>query len=466
MTKQRETRASEKNPNCRVLGPWPLRSQLPWMIVAAALAGAVFQSARADWCHTIGFSSPDVVVVENEPFARIRLYRSSDTNLVQTVDYLTFGGKPGVDYVPSSGTATFAVGQEATNVDISLIDNGLLDGFRDFRIVLTNGSPGLLLTAADFPWVVIEDNEIGSAVDPLFVPNRAAGQFYSYDYKYVDGANRMAFSDPAQYIHWSPMLEQADGRLVAAGMDINGYGAVVQWNADGSHARNLALIRGLPGICSYSGLTLALTQDGQILVGGNIFSVDVFPRRGLARLFTNPPERDFRVLTPAEFFRSAGVARIRVVRTGPTTNAASVSFATANDTASAGVDFVPQSGTLEFAPLEVSKEITVPLLAGTGVSLGLSFNLELSNPSAGYTNIAATPVAILPDLRISLRPSADGAITVTLHGTVPGSWYSLETSADLKNWGGITGRNASGSTLVFDSFLPNTSPQFFRALRY
>jgi hypothetical protein len=252
-------------------------------------------------------------------------------------------------------------------------------------------------------------------------------------------------------------------------MDINGYGAVVQWNADGSLARNLALIRGLPGICSYSGLTLALTQDGQILVGGNIFSVDGFPRRGLARLFTNPPERDFRVLTPAEFFRSAGIARIRVVRTGPTTNAASVSFATANETASAGVDFVPQSGTLEFAPLEVSKEITVPLLAGTGVSLGLSFNLELSNPSAGYTNIAATPVAILPDLRIatdSLRPSADGAITITLHGTVPGSWYSLETSADLKNWGGITGRNASGSTLVFDSFLPNTSPQFFRALRY
>src|SRR4030095_9669565 len=166
MTKQRETRAFEKNPNCRVLGPWPLRSQLPWMMVAAALAGAVVQSARADWCSTVGFRRPDVVVVENEPFARIRLYRSSDTNLVQTVDYFTFGGKPGVDYVPSSGTATFAVGQEGTDVDISLIDNGLLDGFRDFQIVLTNGSPGLLLT--EDVWVRIEDNEIGS-VDPLFV---------------------------------------------------------------------------------------------------------------------------------------------------------------------------------------------------------------------------------------------------------------------------------------------------------
>jgi hypothetical protein len=49
-----------------------------------------------------------------------------------------------------------AAGAEATNVDIALIDNGLLDGFRDFRYLLTNGSPGLLLYAADFPWVRIE----------------------------------------------------------------------------------------------------------------------------------------------------------------------------------------------------------------------------------------------------------------------------------------------------------------------
>jgi len=163
------------------------RRKIDLLILAAAFSLAAVYSVKSDWCGGVGFSRPDVVVVENEPFARIRLYRSSDTNLVQTVDYLTFGGKPGVDYVPSSGTATFAVGQEATSVDISLIDNGLLDGFRDFRIVLTNRSPGLL-AGPDFPWVRIEDNEIGSAVDPLFVSDRGAGQFYGYNYKYVAAA--------------------------------------------------------------------------------------------------------------------------------------------------------------------------------------------------------------------------------------------------------------------------------------
>jgi hypothetical protein len=126
---------------------------------------------------------------------------------------------------------------------------------------------------------------------------------------------------------------------------------------------------------------------------------------------------------------------------------------------------VRETGTLTFAPLEVSKEVAVPLLAKSGVDARQWFNLELSNPSAGYTNIPSTPIAILADLRIatdSLRPHGDGSITMTLHGTVPGRWYSLETSADLKNWGGITGRNATGSTLVFDSFLPKTSLQLFR----
>src|SRR6185369_886786 len=200
--------------------------------------------------------------------------------------------------------------------------------------------------------------------------------------------------------------------------------------------------------------------------GGNISGVDGYPRRGLARLLTSPPERDFRVLTPAEFHSSSGVARIRVARTGSTTKPASVSFTTRDDTARAGEDYVAQIGTLNFAPFEVSKEVTVPLLARIGIDERRWFNLELSNPSAGYTNIPSTPIAILADLRIatdSLRPRADGSITITLHGTVPGRWYGLESSTGLKNWQWVVDNAATGSTLVFDSFLPKTSPQFFRA---
>jgi len=114
------------------------------------------------------------------------------------------------------------------------------------------------------------------------------------------------------------------------------------------------------------------------------------------------------------------------VRTGPSTNAASVSFTTRDDTAKAGDDYLPQSGTLDFAPLEVSKEVAVRLLARSEVDGRRLFGLDLSNPSAGYTKIASTPIVILPDLRMtadSLRPREDGSVAITLQGTLPGISY-------------------------------------------
>ncbi len=633
------------------------------LIFAAAFSLAATYSVKSDSCSGVGISGPDVVVVENEPFARIRLYRSSAIGLVQKVYYFTSGGNPGVDYVPSSGTATFAVGEEATNVDIPLIDNGLLDGIRDFGLVLTNRSPGLL-AGPDSLWVRIEDNELRSTVDPLFVPDvpivfnplampdgrivmagmtmlqsngwvdinfakrfalsfsggwvsplqvLSDGRIIGYgwsgsepqrriviflpdgsfeselmipdlsefvaaqsdlkllvlttnnnvrtlrrfdlggtfdtnfnawklleadcqfgfivqpDQKIVvgkpwcgktklirlnpDGSPDNTFSPPpfeslnsglllrthgkiiasaeivagagdliqlndngtidgrlrlSPHPNWGvflPEIEQSDGRLLAGVAGLQS--TILRWNADGTLDANFAPdIVGGWAQCSSEVYMHLLKADRLFVAGSTIRSVDGFPRRGLARLLSNPPGRDFRVLTPAEFFRSRGVARIRVLRTGPTTNAASVSFITSDDTAKAGDDYVSQSGTLNFSPLEVSKEVMVPLLARTGVDARLSFKLELSNPSAGYTTIVSTPIAILSDLRIatdSLRPRGDGSIAITLRGTVPGRWYSLESSSDLKDWQWIAGIQAVGNSVLFDNLPRQPSTQFFRA---
>lgn len=112
------------------------------LILAAALCFGTVHSATAGFC-AIGCGGADVVVSENEPFAHIWLYRDGGTNLLQIVDYFTLDGngystnrvaKAGVHYVPRSGTATFGVGESATRVDIPLIDNGLVDRFKDFTM--------------------------------------------------------------------------------------------------------------------------------------------------------------------------------------------------------------------------------------------------------------------------------------------------------------------------------------------
>jgi hypothetical protein len=171
------------------------------------------------------------------------------------------------------------------------------------------------------------------------------------------------------------------------------------------------------------------------------------------------------VLTPAEFFREGGAAHIQVVRTGATTNAASVSFATSNDTAIANLDYVPQAGTLDFAPLEVSKEVVIPLLARRGVMERIAFKVELSSPSAGYSTIPATPIVILPDVRLVSRSIrlTNGMITLRLDGTIPGRSYWLESSTNLTDWRTVIPTRTIEPPITFEFPQPSGAVQFFRA---
>jgi hypothetical protein len=272
------------------------------------------------------------------------------------------------------------------------------------------------------------------------------------------------------------LAEVPGGRLldVQTSMD---FGQVNWWHEDGT-SEPVARLRGNFHPSCGGVVTPSIVADsaGGILIAGAFTEVDGFPRRGLARLLANPPDRDFRVMTPAEFCRSTGIARLRIVRTGVTTNFASVSFGTRDATARAGLDYLPLSGTLEFAPLEVSKPIGVRLLPRMDAASRVFFELTLTNASPGYSTVTSTPIAILPDLRIetdSLRPQANGAVAITVSGTLPGIAYTLEASKDLQHWFSTTGpRVATGPAVVFSpvygveaALPPWRAPQFFRGSR-
>ena len=62
--------------------------------------------------------------------------------------------------------------------------------------------------------------------------------------------------------------------------------------------------------------------------------------------------------------------------------AASVEFATANGTATAPGDYAAQSGTLNFAPGEATKTITVLVNGDAAFEADETFTVNLSNPTA------------------------------------------------------------------------------------
>jgi hypothetical protein len=79
----------------------------------------------------------------------------------------------------------------------------------------------------------------------------------------------------------------------------------------------------------------------------------------------------------------AGAAIIIVKRTGNINSAVRVSYATGDGTATASADYLPTSGTLNFAPGETSQSFTVPLINDSLVEGVETLNLTLSDVSTG-----------------------------------------------------------------------------------
>ena len=94
--------------------------------------------------------------------------------------------------------------------------------------------------------------------------------------------------------------------------------------------------------------------------------------------------------------------------------AVSVGYATANGTATAGVDYTAGNGTISFAPGVTSQQIHVDILGDTTVEPNETFSVTLSNPS-GVSIARATAIGnILNDDLAGTTPPTTGANYVDL----------------------------------------------------
>jgi hypothetical protein len=94
---------------------------------------------------------------------------------------------------------------------------------------------------------------------------------------------------------------------------------------------------------------------------------------------------------------NGGSVTLTVTRTGGSSGAVSVAYATANGTATAGADYTATSGTLNFADGQTSQTITVPVIDDTLVEGNETFSVALSSPGGGATlgSPAAATVTIV-----------------------------------------------------------------------
>ncbi|WP_254508368.1 Calx-beta domain-containing protein [Anatilimnocola floriformis] len=138
-----------------------------------------------------------------------------------------------------------------------------------------------------------------------------------------------------------------------------------------------------------------------------------------------------------------GTATITVSRSGGSTGAVSVNYATSNGTATAGSDYTATSGVLNFGAGEITKTFVIPIINDTAVEVAETVTLTLSNPTGG-ASLASPSTATLT---IESDDTTNQPTTTTVQQGVSG--YTGTTDVSITNqYAQFTGGN--GSTSVTD----------------
>jgi len=146
----------------------------------------------------------------------------------------------------------------------------------------------------------------------------------------------------------------------------------------------------LPNVSSEleMGLGAGIQPDGRVVVGAMVTSLVAAPTEAVLYRYLGP----LGILAKGFKFEAAHsyvtdgctVAAVNVVRTGDTSGAATVDYATHDGSVTQRSSYTSTFGTLSFAPGQISQVVNVPITAEAYPQTGENyFYLELRNPTGG-----------------------------------------------------------------------------------
>lgn len=296
-----------------------------------------------------------------------------------SVDYASVDGTAlaSEDYQPISGTLTFADGDTASQtLTVPIVDDLVYEGDETFTLELNNiqglgaiGSPGITEVT------ITED-------DP--VPPSGEIQLSAAIYSALEGAGNIVITVDrvnGNYGEITVDYSSSDATAVAGDDYQSVSGTLVFADGETSQTIDVPLLddNDFEGDETFT-LQLSNTQGGAILVTPESAAVtitedDPIPPSGVIRF------------SGASFSALENTAStvITVVRVNGSYGEITVHYATADNTATAGDDYQPVSGTLVFADGEISRTFDIPLLDDSEYEGDERFTLQLTNIQGGAT---------------------------------------------------------------------------------
>jgi Calx-beta domain/Metallo-peptidase family M12B Reprolysin-like len=366
----------------------------------------------------VQFESAAVSVSEGVGNATVNVVRSGDVSRSSTVWYAVANGTAvsGSDFTAVATTQlTFNAGETNKSITIPILDDAVVESPETIRINL--GQPaGATLGSVSVTVLTINDNDsvvAMAATSATVVENAGSVRVEVRRAGTVSAGATVAYTTIAGTATAGADYQATSGTLTFAAGDTNAFITVPIVDDSTVEAAETFTVR----LSSPAGTLLGTPTDTVVQIA----------------------EDDCRVTlaaATASVVENAGQLVVTVARSGGTASTATVAYATADGTATAGSDYGATSGTLQFNPGETTKSFTVPILNDAVAEPAETFTVTLSSPSGGAqagTTMSTTVTVVDNDSAIGFDLASDtvlesaGTKAVTVRRT-----GSLNTAATVQ----------------------------------
>ena len=267
-----------------------------------------------------------------------------------TVDWATGDDTAldGVDYAGASGTVTFAPGQTAKTVTVNDIGDTLDENDETFAVGLSNVASASIADASGTGTIVDDDGPVSISVNDVAVGESDLG------------TTPLAFTVSLDYPSGKPVSVDwtASGTSATAGSDFTAASGTVNFPPD-EMVKTVTL--------NVNGDAVFETDEVLAVDLSNAVNATVNDGHGVGTITNDDAQPTLSIddVTLDEGNAGTASATFHVTLTGATEVAASVDWATAPGTATAGSDFSAGGATLNFPPGDTSATIDVPIQGDT-----------------------------------------------------------------------------------------------------
>ncbi len=338
------------------------------------------------------FSIADVTVNENDGTAVLTVTISEAVPKAMTVDYALSGvnATSGADYTDSTGTVTIAAGQTTANIVIGVLNDDIFEGDEVFTVNLSNASDGALITT-NSATVTIADNG-DAAVFNIGSPNAV-----SEGTQMVFTVTRSGDSTQSATLEYSTVNGTALG-----GSDFTAATAQTVSFAAGATSAQIVIDTTTDAV--FDANETFSVQISNPSAG----SVGISTATGLIEDSFNP---EWTITAQNDSVTEGGDITFVVTRS-ISSEAATIDFISAGDTATAGSDFTANSQTLSFVAGEVSKTVVVLTSDDADLEVTETVSGRLANAQYGTISTGEAIVSITDNEQVQWDIIISDPITV------------------------------------------------------